>query len=183
MATGRFSIETGKEIPTTGIDSDVIIDEEGKPVFVKPLTTDALSGFSGTNPDHVALMNEYLNSAGMSDPVKLRQAQSKYLERFNITPDDPRYEAEMERLAENGTRFMLGEARRVAERQQTMHEINGDLTQNVVYIAEDDENTCDECPELNGEEGPYIQLARNNMLPGDRCEGGNNCRCIIVAVN
>lgn len=165
------------------LQPDVKLDNDGQPVFIKPLTTDDLAGFNSKDPEQVSKMSDLLISRGLSDPVALRQAQTKYLERFNIGPSDDRYEAEMERLAENSSRFMLGEARRIAEREQTLQEINGDLTQNVVYIAEDDENTCDECPELNGEEGTYISLAQANMLPGDRCEGGNNCRCIIVAVN
>jgi hypothetical protein len=161
----------------------VSLDRDGNPIFVVPLSTDDLAGFNSKDPQQIAQMNNLVLSRGLVDPIALRQSQTKYLERFNITPNDSRYQEEMDRLAENSSRFMLGEARRIAEREQTYQELNGNLRQNVVYLAEDDENTCEECPTLNGEEGPYIQMRFDNMLPGDRCEGGNNCRCIIVAVN
>jgi uncharacterized protein with GYD domain len=175
---------TGPRAPLTqiGAAAGVTIDASGQPTFIKPLTTDQLGAMDTKSAVGIAQMNEYLNVVGLSDPVLMRHAQRKYLERFQIEPGDPRYDVEMERLAENSSRFVLAEARRIAERQQTLRDIGGNLNQNVVRIAEGDD-PCDECLPLNGEEGPYIDFVVHNKRPGDRCLGGNNCLCIMVAVN
>ena len=166
------------------LQPNVKLDDNGIPVFIQPLSQKDLAGFSATNPAHVAIMDQLLVSRGLGDARYMRKATTKYLERFNILSDDARYEAEMDRLIETaaGNRVVLGEARRIAEREQTIAAARGNMLQNFVRVAEGDD-PCAECEPLNGEEGTLPQLAADNMMPGDRCLGGNLCQCVLIAID
>ncbi len=158
--------------------------ENGVPVFIKPLTTDDLSGFDPNNKLDIAKLNDILASRGLGDPRQLRGAAAEFLQRHNIQPGDPQWDIEMERLTNGAAsrRVALGEARRAAEREQAIRAARGNMNQNFVRVAEGDD-PCEECEPLNGEEGTLEELGKDNMLPGDRCLGGNACLCVLIAVD
>ncbi len=142
-----------------------------------------LQGLSTTDPADVATMNLTLERYGVvNTPDELIEAQSDMLQRFNIGPNDPRYKAEMERLATTGSgRVLLGQSRRVSQRVETLRGINGNTNQRCVYICEG-EDPCEECEPLGGTDGPYKMFVQENMAPGDRCLGGSLCQCALVPV-
>lgn len=105
-----------------------------------------------------------------------------FLQRFNIQPGDPRWDAEMGNLKDNIGRSLLGHTRRLAQRHEQITAIGGNMNQRVIYINESEE-PCDECEPLGGQEGTYAEFVAEGKLPGDRCLGGNNCLCTIMAVD
>ncbi len=110
--------------------------------------------------------------------------QHKYLERFGITPDDPRYASEMERLASEASGDALSQmARRTHQRTTMALAADGNPNQMTVWLDEGDENTCDYCASEAGNEMTYADRLRTDTVPGVGCYGGNRCRCEILAVD
>lgn len=110
-----------------------------------------------------------------------KEVHAKWLERWGITTDDPRYEREMERLLQSETATsMLGETRRLAESYETLAAIDGNVNTETIYINEG-EDPCEECVPLAGEIMTYAERVATKSLPGDRCLGGSNCLCAIMA--
>lgn len=150
----------------------------GVPSSVPVLSAKDLRSLSTQDTDELL---QYLEQFGVIDtPDKLIEAAAVHLQRFNIGPDDPRYAAEMERLtdAQSGN-LLLGQARRVSERYETLMAVDGDMTINMIYLAEG-EDPCEECAELNGIEGTYEELLAADTLPGSRCLGKHKCQCVLV---
>ena len=130
--------------------------------------------------EHMQLLGQY---GFINTPEKLVEMNSSFLSRYNIMPGDPRYQAELQRLLDSGSgRVLLEQAQRVSERFETISSLNGDMTQNCMYLAEGD-GPCAECEELNGIEGSYAELLRTDRIPGARCLGGDACRCAIVPID
>lgn len=125
------------------------------------------------------LVHRYMN--GRSPDVETK-ARAQFLTRYNITPDDPRWAIEQERLM-NGQRgrIQLGMARRLSERYETLSAAGGDMSKMSIYIAEGD-NPCDECLALAGDEMPLGERIAEGLMPGDRCLGGDACQCGIGIV-
>jgi hypothetical protein len=136
------------------------------------------------NPEHVAKLNQIFDSYTGRDPIDARQATAGWLQRFGITKDDPRYEAEFDRLIEKGgsNQAVMAEERRAGERAELLWSSDGDLGVNCVYVNEGDDAVCAECDELGGEEMTLAEFEANGMMPSDRCLGGSNCRCILIPI-
>jgi hypothetical protein len=116
-------------------------------------------------------------------PENRTQAASQYLRGFNITKegDEERYNNAMARLRENMRPAMLGNSRRMATRHETLRAVDGNMNQLMVYINEADE-PCGECFPLGGLEKTYGEFVQDGDLPADRCIGGSNCLCTMMAV-
>ena len=162
-----------------------IFDDNGDfdPDHKRPLADSDLDRFMSTDPDHIARLNEVYAQYSGSSEVDARRATSRWLERFNIPKSDPRYEIEFNRLIEQGAsnRAVLAETRRIGERAELVTLTDGDNSLNCVYVAEGD-NPCPECAALSGEEGSLSMFEDGGMMPGDRCLGGDNCKCVLIPI-
>ena len=117
---------------------------------------------------------------GWNGDITSRLEESKsFLQTFNVGPTDPSYEVQMERLAANARRQLLGRARRSAQRHETAVALGGDMNKRVIVVNESAE-PCDACAPLGGVVGTYAELAANNELPWEVCEGGSLCQCTVV---
>lgn len=119
---------------------------------------------------------------GYIDPLENRVAiaQSR-LASFNIRPGDARYANAMAKLEEDMKPALLGNARKMATRHETLRAVNGNMDQTMVYLNESDE-PCEECEPLGGMEKTYSEFVADGDMPADRCLGGSNCLCTLMAV-
>jgi hypothetical protein len=164
----------------------VDVDPDGRVTKIHPLRSGDLSGFNPRDPEHVAKLNQIFDAYTGRDPIDARQATSKWLDRFNITADDPRYAAEFDRLIEKGAsnQAVIAESRRAGERAELMVMTGGNLSVNCMYVNEGaDSRVCDECYALGGTEGPLSMFEEQNIMPGDRCLGNDSCRCQLIPID
>jgi len=75
---------------------------------------------------------------------------------------------------------LVGLARETARQYQTYEVAAGNPAQELAWICEGDEASCDSCAAMGGAVGTFEDLAATGM-PEDICEGGNRCRCSLVA--
>lgn len=167
-----------------GIEGLVELGPDGRPVFIKPITADDLRGFSPSNPEDVAKLNQVLIATGVSNPSEIRRQSTKYLERWNYEPGTEAYERALDKLiSDTGSKkVLLGQARRAAERAELLTLTKGNVRQQCVRVPEGPD-PCPACLELIGETGTIGELAANNSLPGDQCYGGDLCMCRIIPIN
>jgi hypothetical protein len=158
-------------------------DAEGRLSGINPLPVDLLESFQSKDLGQVAKLNQIFDAYTGRDPIDARQATAKWLERFNITTSDPRYQVEFDRLIESGAsnKAVLAESRRAGERSELLHAADGNLDVNCVYVNEG-ENPCEECAAIGGEEMTLAEFEDANMMPGDRCLGGDNCKCVLIPI-
>jgi hypothetical protein len=142
-----------------------------------------LQNFTSTDPDDVAQLHGLLRRFDRDTEQVRIDAQKRFLERFNITPDDPRWEGEMQRLGDaQGGRALLAEARRTSEKFESIVAIDGNPNQTVIRIAEGPD-PCELCLDETGTEGTYADLAARGLLPGgNSCLGGDLCLCVVVPI-
>jgi hypothetical protein len=169
-----------REVP---FDEVIRLDADGRLTSVRPMTVDELSKFDRSDPRDVAFISKLYEAYTGKTGIEERRAAAKWLERFNITTRDARYEREFERLIEQGAsaRSVLAEERRAAERAELVQSSGGDLDMNAVYVNEGPD-PCEECQPLNGEMMTIREFDDAGMMPGDRCLGGDNCRCILIPI-
>ncbi len=98
--------------------------------------------------------------------------------------DPGRWEREMERLVNDKVRAVRGISRRVHQQTMTLAACDGNPQQLLAWVDENDDNTCDDCEQLALEPPmTYAQRASTyGQLPGQRCQGGADCRCDLMAV-
>lgn len=172
-------------MPFKALDPDLIVEQgpAGEIVRINPVASDILQSFNGKDPEQVAKLNRLFDTYTGRDPIDARRATARWLERFDISKNDPRYEAEFNRLLDAGAsnRAVLAEARRAGERSELLWASDGNLDENMVYVCEGD-NPCPECLELGGEEMTLAEFENAGMMPGDRCLGGDNCKCVLIPI-
>ena len=128
-------------------------------------------------------MYDLSSSYGYIDTPENRvQAADAYLRGFGYDPSDKaRWNRAMARLRENMRPAMLGTSRRMATRHETLRAVDGNLSQEMIYINEADE-PCEECDPLGGMIKTYAEFIDDGDLPSDRCLGGSNCLCTLMRV-
>jgi hypothetical protein len=158
------------------------IDENGQPIFIDVVDADTLRLIKPTGED-IDKVYQFRQVYGLEDPTQLRQFEQQYLQRFNLTPDNERYQAALQQLRDesNSQRVAVAQARRTSQRTETLDALDGQLTKNCIYVN-DGPDPCDNCLSLSGEEKPYAEFIQNNEAPGDQCLGGDNCMCILVPI-
>ena len=118
---------------------------------------------------------------GGSPDIRASLAESEsFLKNFNVMPGDDGYAAAMLRLEADSRRVLLGRARQAAQRYETMIVTGGDLTGKRLIVVNESAEPCDACAPLGGRVGTYAELAADNALPWDVCEGGTLCQCCVV---
>jgi hypothetical protein len=115
---------------------------------------------------------------------QLRADTSDYVKRLLSIPfRSEAYNAEIKRLTTaEGKTGLTKLLRRVYREYSVVYSMDGDPDTVFVRVPEGDENTCDPCLRLGGEEGT-MEYHRSIGAPGSAsCEGGDLCRCILMAV-
>jgi hypothetical protein len=156
----------------------VTLDADGRQTNIRGLTADTVRSFDGRDPEQVARMSRVMDLYEGRSPIDAREATARWLERFNIPPTDPRWQAEFDRLMEGGdlNRAVVAEARRIAEMGELITMTDGDLGTKCVYVNEGPD-PCDECLPLGGLVMTLGEFEAEGLMPGDRCLGKDNCLC------
>lgn len=159
----------------------VTIGPDGVPIFKRLPTADEIRRFLPSDPNDMKVLYALRAELGLQTPTQLMTAQAKYLESFNITPSNPRYQQQLANLSKtvNSNKVLVATARRTTEATQTFTAIGGDYNHLVIRVAEG-EAPCEPCEELNGETGTYSYFVKNDLTPGTQCYGGLNCLCTLV---
>lgn len=159
----------------------VTLDREGRQTNVRGLPPETIQTFNRNDPEQVAAMSRIMDIYTGRSPIDAREATAKWLERFNIKADDPRFEAEFERLLDAGAsnRAVLAESKRIAERAELITMTGGELGTKCVYVNEGPD-PCEECEPLNGIVLTLGEFEAQGLMPGDRCLGGDNCLCQLI---
>jgi hypothetical protein len=114
----------------------------------------------------------------------VQQAQAYVTRVRDIPPGSPRWEQEIERLTTTESdRGLIGTARRMTERYTTAEAIDGNPGQQLIRIAEGDENTCDECWDREGAIGTIAEHSALGLPGAASCLGGHLCRCTLVPID
>ena len=162
------------------LDGIVTIDANGFPKFIRIPTVDELHAIKPTDAEGMEVLFKLQSYLGLKSPDAMRQANVKYLERFNITPSNPLYQQKLEELNSqvNSNRVLTATSRRITEQAQTLTMLEG-KDKHCIYVNEGDD-PCDYCLYEGGTEGLYSYFVANDLLPGSQCAGGDSCLCVII---
>jgi len=148
-------------------------------------TADDLRNVDHNTPEGMEAISLVLHRFGLfSTPAAALESHASSLDRFTgLTSGTANFEAETLRMAqaESGRR-MLGQARKVSQRYETLSNLQGNMQQNVMYVCEGDD-PCDGCLPLAGTEGPYSRMVADSIVPTEQCLGGDLCMCQLVPVD
>ena len=133
--------------------------------------------------EDIGTLNNVVGKFGLTNsPEQMLDMQSSMLQAFSSRPGSPMYETDLMRLKEGMEgRVLLGQSRRVSERFETLTAIDGNMSQEMIYLNEGDD-PCDGCAPLGGETMTYAEFIQNDMLPGSQCYGGDLCLCQLMAI-
>ena len=142
-------------------------------------------------PDLAAMKNmtneelmQTLNHYGITEPLGILQSQAmEYVRRMMPLRSDEDINRAFAELVANERRQLLGTARRVQQQWSTLDAIQGDMNQELIWLAEDDEATCDSCAPRSGEIDTWWGWKQRGMPGSAVCRGGNYCRCDLVAID
>lgn len=133
-----------------------------------------------TNEELMRTMTHY----GITEPLGILQSQAmEYVRRMMPLRTDEDINLAFAELVANERRQLLGTARRVQQQWSTLDAIQGNLEQELIWLAEDDEATCDSCAPRSGEIDTFIGWKQRGMPGSATCRGGNYCRCDLVAID
>ena len=181
----NFLLQFGSFIDEQGRQQSPMLERgaTGIPSVIPTPTIEDLKSFKFDNEADQAAMSRMLEQFGLGGPDQLINGARARLERFNLTPDNPGYERELELLqtTESG-KVLLGQSRRVAQRYETLTSVDGNINQNCIRVPEGDE-PCEACLPLAGLEQPLAEFIANNQMPGDQCLGGDACLCQVYPID
>ena len=142
-----------------------------------------LKGFNTKDPRDIEQMSNLLGRYGFPAPDEMIEQQAQYLQGFSISPGDPRYAVEMERLRTTQSgKVLLAQSRRTQEQYTTLKAIDGDTNQECIRLAEGDE-PCETCDPLDGVIKIYKEFVAADELPGgSSCQGRDFCLCSLFPV-
>lgn len=109
------------------------------------------------------------------------QAMSSVERMYELTDPDEFIRA-IEELKNNQVRQVLELERRVVQRWTTLDAIDGDTTKELMWIAEDDKFTCENCLPRSGEIDTFEGWAKRGNPGASVCLGGDSCRCDLVLI-
>lgn len=129
---------------------------------------------------------DLLQHYGVVQPWGVLQAQAaEYVARMSeIRPGTPEFAAEISRLTDAGSkRGALGLARRTAQQWSTLDSIQGNVNQEMIWVSEDDESTCDACEPRGGEIRTFAEWQALGPPGAAVCRGGDYCRCDLIVID
>ena len=148
-------------------------------------TADDLRNVDHNTADGMEAISLVLHRFGLfPTPAAAMESHASSLDRFTgLTSGTANFDDETLRMAqaESGRR-MLGQARKVSQRYETLSNLQGDMTQEVMYVCEGDD-PCKGCLPLAGKSGPYRVMVAAGRVPSERCFGGDLCMCQLVPVD
>jgi hypothetical protein len=171
-------------MPLNLTDYVFISPDTGLPVWVEFPSAADIAALKPSNPQDMAIIHRLSALLNLTTPADLRKAEVKYLERFNITPSNPIYKQQLQRLSEESqsNKVMIATARRNTERAQTLVALTVTGARELMYVNEGPD-PCEACLPLNGETGTLQYFENNNIRPGDQCLGGDNCLCQLWPIS
>ena len=133
-----------------------------------------------TNEELAKLLEHY----GILEPIGMQQtAAMDYVRRMMPLRSEEDIRAAYNELINNERRQLLGLNRRVAQQWSTLDAIDGDMEKEMIWIAEDDEATCDSCAPRSGEIATFREWKQRGMPGAEVCRGGDYCRCDLVVID
>lgn len=137
-------------------------------------------------PDYA--LHEGLQRFGFMDRwIDAEQAAAKYVERITRrTWTKADLDAEIRRLATTDTTEGTRRLTKRCYHQYTLFTaIGNDDPSKVAFIriGEGDDGQCDSCYSLQGEEGTMAYHQSIGMPGAQSCDGGDDCRCMLMRVN
>lgn len=125
-----------------------------------------------------------LNHYGITEHYGILQTQDMdYVRRMMPMRSEGDINRAYQDLLRNQERHLLGVTRRVAERWSTLDAIQGDINKEMIWIAEDDEATCENCAPRSGEIDTWIGWKERGFPGAETCQGGNLCRCDLTVID
>lgn len=115
----------------------------------------------------------------------LKASAAGYVQRMSmIPPGSPAFIDEINRLTETvSKRGSLGMSRTAYRDLQLFEALDGDTNVEMIWIAEQDDSTCNRCAARGGDIDTFKSHAAKG-LPGPAvCEGGSYCRCQLVRID
>lgn len=154
--------------------------ERGVDGDVTSVPIPSLEDLNKLNADELAAV---AGRFGWIDTIDARMdAAGEQLRAFGYDPGDPAaYGRAMDRLVATEEKALLGVARRMSQRYETLEAIGGDMGQ-VMQYGNESVNPCPECENLGGTRKTYAEFVADGDCPGDRCLGGNNCMCFLTPI-
>jgi len=124
---------------------------------------------------------------GVLPPMPVLRAQAgAYVTRMTAyPPGSPEWNTALEDLVSTESkRGMKGLTRRISERWSTLETIDGNENQELMWMFEDDEASCDNCAQYAGDIHTFKEWEAMGIHPGSSvCKGGDACRCDFLAVD
>lgn len=178
----RQLIEKGRLAPAGYLDDNTYVTpglrEGDSPTYV------ALPELADMKDMSNAELLKMLNYYGITEPYNMLQTQSmEYVRRMMPLRSDEDINRAYSELINNERRQLLGVSRRVAQQWSTLDAIQGNMYQELIWIAEDDEATCDSCAPRSGEIATWAEWKQRGMPGSEVCRGGNYCRCDLIPVD
>lgn len=125
-----------------------------------------------------------LNHYGITEPYGILQSQAmEYVRRMMPLRSEADIQAAFNELINNERRQLLGVSRRVSQQWSTLDAIQGDIDKELIWLAEDDEATCDSCAPRSGDIDTFAGWKARGLPGSATCRGGNYCRCDLVVID
>lgn len=122
-----------------------------------------------------------LSYYGITEPYAMLQTQSMdYVRRMMPMASDTEINRAFAELMAKERRQLLGVTRRVSQQWSTLDAMQGNIQQEFIWLAEDDEATCDSCAPRSGEIDTWLGWKQRGMPGSETCRGGNLCRCDLL---
>lgn len=132
-----------------------------------------------------AALSEILRRFGVTpSSLEMRASAAAYVSRMTgYAPNSDAWNKAVDALLDNESqRGLLSMCRSAMREFSILEAANGDLTTEFCRISEGDDHVCPQCQNLAGEEGTLAYHATIGMPGAASCDGGDMCRCQLVAV-
>jgi hypothetical protein len=151
----------------------------GKPQSSKLPKTEDMSKLS---PGELASVLRHFNVFGPWDSFVM--GNMDYVQRIlPIAPNTPAMQAVMKNLIDmSSKRALVGMTRRISENWSTLEAANGNMAQEFVWVSLDDISSCSACLAMEGTVKSFIDWQREGTPGASVCEGGDYCRCALIAI-
>jgi hypothetical protein len=108
----------------------------------------------------------------------------QYAARLATIPPGPGIQMALDGILDTMSgRGLLGMTRRVWESSNTLEAIEGDVSHELIWVSQDDQNSCSACLEAEGQIMSYMDWQLRGGPGEGTCLGGSMCRCTLVRVD
>lgn len=130
-------------------------------------------------------LKDTLKHYGVTEAWESYEANAaSYLARVSSIPPGPLFDAELERILDvSSKRGALGMSRRAVQTWSTLEAIDGNVNQEMMWLNEDDDRTCEPCDQNGGEIHTYAEWVQIGLPGAQTCLGGDYCRCDLLVID